>query len=130
MKSFRLLLIIIIHCLSVPIFTQNLIRNPSFEELSDCPGIGKLTYAIGWDSIRTVDLLNYCMTNPWFFIGANNEIVTPLTNNIPYDGNSFMCLYSSRDGTWREMAINELVNPLEKKNIVLVFIKLGLQNLH
>lgn len=115
MKSFRLLLIIIIHCLSVPIFTQNLIRNPSFEELSDCPGIGKLTYAIGWDTIGTVDLFNYCMTYPWFSIGSNNEIITPITANAPFHGSSFCCIGSYLNGNLREMAINELVNPLEKK---------------
>lgn len=62
MKNFTFL--IIFGILSINAYSQNLVPNPSFEEMISCPtGSTSLIYSIGWfspDSDRTPDFLHEC----------------------------------------------------------------------
>lgn len=51
-------------CIYSKLFAQNLVPNPSFESLYNCPtGDSQLSYAIGWNNptLGTPDLFNECL---------------------------------------------------------------------
>ncbi len=52
-------------CFATTVYTQNLVPNPSFEEISSCPdALSQIENAIGWEHfVPTPDLFHFCHLN-------------------------------------------------------------------
>lgn len=93
-------------------FSQNLVPNPSFEEYTSCPWSGDLvTYAEGWwDWIQSPDYFHTC--------AEGTEVGVPLNQfgyQQPATGEGYIGLitYYSVKQVYREVAVAELISPLE-----------------
>lgn len=90
---------------------QNLVPNPSFENVTQCPfSFGLESYTSDWVSGReTPDYFNTCATAPWPMV-PNNDF----GYQQPSTGNAYIGLltYRSDSSLYTEAATVQLTNPL------------------
>lgn len=97
-----------------PVSAQNLIKNPSFEEILYCPQrLGEIKSAVNWSapSYGTPDLFNLCDTIKQIsgYLGLRNR-------TLPYLGNGFagLVLVFGSYYSHQEYLQGELLEPLQK----------------
>lgn len=72
--GFSFILSVVFTTVLTSLFSQNLVPNPSFEEIDYCPNSSsELFYAVPWDtpSLATPDLYNECATHPAMGVPIN-----------------------------------------------------------
>lgn len=90
---------------------ENLVNNPSFEELNNCPtNYGAIDEAVGWLSINfTPDLFNVCATDPRLGVPSNY-----FGNQKPAEGNGYAGLLLYHELSPLEFIGTSFVEPMQK----------------
>ncbi len=90
---------------------QNLVPNPSFEQILNCNlSSGGIDTAVGWWDIGSADLFNSCTIQPFFSV-PNNDY----GNQVPFEGNgyAFFLTYAEPPSVdVREYAQSKLIDTL------------------
>lgn len=97
----------------VPIVGQNLVPNPSFEDISICPNnFGGLcnNNALNWScgNTATTDLFNVCTQNPQLSIPSNAYGTEDPVSGVGYAG--MVCKFVTQN--YREYVLAQLTTPL------------------
>lgn len=95
-------------------FTQNLIPNPGFEEVTGCPGASVfLSNTKNWDRIKN----HYGSPDQFYGDCAYNGIKNPIAKNqLPYEGKGYVGMFCYGDNL-REYMIVELNEVLIKDSV-------------
>jgi len=89
----------------------NLLKNGSFEELTDCPDeFGQIEDAAGWRGImNTPDLFTKCTEKPKLHTPANF-----FGTQIAFEGGNYAGVLAFHEDTGNEFIATELTEPLER----------------
>ena len=125
----KILLLSTLLGLSVLGWGQNLVPNPSFENVIQCPfSLGLETYTSNWKSAReTPDYFNTC---------ASSSVAEVPSNNFGYQqpctGNAYMGMltYRSDSSLYTEAATVQLTSPLSIGQIYYVSFRLSLGSIN
>jgi hypothetical protein len=122
----RYIALVVLLCLLLPVQSQNLVPNPSFEDFVDFTGKN----ISGWHKIQhsdTPDYFNFDERNPF-----NNIFSEYMGGTQPRTGNAFVGFFCLRANPQRnvknvrEYIGSTLINPLEKDSLYRVEISLCL----
>lgn len=103
--------------------SENLVTNPSFEEIEDCPtSYGTIDFATGWLGLKfTPDLFSAC--------AEQSKVKTPQNffgYQKPATGNNYVGILAYHDNTQKEYITSNFTKPLERGKAYYVSLKWSL----